>query len=200
MTWVRNQSMPRLLRDVHPGRIDAGIDRPAHQDHRGRCVRIVVRFHHRNSGEHRHRGLTDGNHMGVAAEHVQDRNHIVDIVIEIELALRRRHHARVRPIGDVDVMIGQKRLDGAAQQRGEMARHRRDDQKFRLRPLRRMCKRALEMQEPAERPFPDRGDVDRHALAADQRRGDAPFRFAVTACRAFEQFAGRGDGFAVSRE
>ncbi len=138
--------------------------------------------------------------MSVAAERVQDRDHVVDIVVEIERALRQRHHARIDPVGDVDVVIGQKGFDRAAQQRGVMARHRRDDQKLRLRTLRRVLERALEMEELAERPLPDGGDVDRHALAADQRRRNAPFRLAVAARRALEQFARRGDGLAVSGE
>ncbi len=138
--------------------------------------------------------------MGVAAERVEDGNHVVDIVVEIERALRQRHHARIDPVGNVDVVIGQKGFDRAAQQRRVVARHRRDDQKLRLRTLRRVLERALEAHELAERPFPDGRDIDRHALAADQCRGDAPFRLAVAARRALEQFAGRGDGFAVSRK
>ena len=185
---------------VHGGRIDARIDRAAHQDHRHRHVGIVVGFHQRDRGHHRHRRLAHRDDVGVAAERVQDRDHVVDVIVEIEAAFRQRHHARVDPIGDVDVVVGQERLDRAAQQRGEVARHRRDDQQPRLRPARRVLEHALEMKEPAERPLPHRRDLHRHALAADQRRRDAPFRPAVAARRALEQFAGRGDRFAVGGE
>ncbi len=103
---------------------------------------------------------TDGWHTAITCtsprEKVQHRDHVVDVVVEIERAVRQRHHAGVDPFGDVDVVVGQEALDRAAQQRRVVARHRRDDQQPRLRPARRMLERALEMQEPAERPLPDR--------------------------------------------
>ena len=104
---------------VHRGRIDARIDRPAHQHHGSRHIRIVVRLHERDRGHDRHRRLAHRDHMGVAAERVQDRNHVVDVIVEIEAPFRQRHHARIHPVGDVDIVIGQERLDGAAQQRRE---------------------------------------------------------------------------------
>ncbi len=55
---------------------------------------------------------------------------IVDIIVEIERAFGERHVARVGPVGDVDVVTGQHPLHGPAQQRREMARHRRDDQQL----------------------------------------------------------------------
>ena len=39
-----------------------------------------------------------------------------------------RDVAGVVPVGDVDVVVGQHRAGGVAKQRGEMARHRRDEQ------------------------------------------------------------------------
>jgi hypothetical protein len=36
------------------------------------------------------------------------------------------------PIGDVDVVLGEQHFDGVAQERGEMARHRRDQEHARL--------------------------------------------------------------------
>ena len=131
---------------------------------------------------------------------MQDRDHVVDIIVEIETAFRQRHHAGIDPVGDIDVVIGQERFHRAAQQRGEMARHRRDDEQPRLRPARRVLEDALEMDELAERPLPHRRELHRHALAADQRRGDAPFRPAIAARRALEQFGRRGDRFAEGGE
>ena len=185
---------------IDGGRIDPRIDRSAHQDHGGRHIGIVVRLHERDRGHDRHRRLADRDHMGVAAERVQDRDQVVDVIVEIEASFRQRHHARIDPVGDVDVVVGQKRLDRAAQQRCVMARHRRDDQQPRLRPFRTVLEHALEMDELAERPLPDRRDMHRHALAADQRRGDAPFRPAVAARRALEQFASRSDRFSERGE
>ena len=194
--------MPRLLSEiVHGGRIDAGVDRSAHQDHGCRRVGILVRFHQRDRGQHRHRGLTHRDHMGVAAERMQDRDHVFDVVVEIEPAFRSRHHARVRPIGDVDIVIGQKGFDRAAQQRRKMARHRRDDQKLRLRPLRRMLQRrarnAGRGRTAAPRPCVMLTGTRSPPTSVEEI---APFRLAVTAGRTFEQFAGRGDGLAVGRE
>ena len=185
---------------IHRSRIDPRVDRSAHQHHRSRHVRIVVRLHDRDRGHDRHRRLAHRDHVGIAAERMQDRNHVVDVIVEIETPFRQRHHARIDPVGDVDVVVGQKRLDGAAQQRCKVARHRRHDQKPRLRPLRQVFEHTLEMDELAERPLPDGGDVDRHALAADERRIDAPFRPAVAPRRALEQFASRGDRLAERGE
>ncbi len=135
--------------------------------------------------------------MHVAAEQVQHGDEVVDVVVEIEAALGERHHARVDPFGDVDVVIGQEGFDRAAQQRRIVARHRRHDQQLRLRPPRHVAEGALEMQQPAERPLPDAGDVHRHALAADQGVMDMPFRLAVAARRALEQFHAGGHRLAV---
>ncbi len=57
---------------------------------------------------------------------------MLDIFIQPELALLQRHVARVVPIGDVDVMIAQQGLHGAAQQGRKVARHRRHQQHARL--------------------------------------------------------------------
>ena len=112
---------------------------------------------------------------------MQHRDHVVDVVVEIEAPVGERHHAGIDPFGDVDVVVRQERLDGAAQQRRVVARHRRDDQQFGLRPLRRVLERALEMQQPAERPLPDGSDVHRHALAADQGGRRCPIRAGCSA-------------------
>jgi hypothetical protein len=80
-----------------------------------------------------------------------------------------------------------------------MPRHRRDDQKLWLRTFWRMFELALEIDQIAEWPLPDRRNPHRNSLAASEGRIDAPLRPAVTARRAFEQFAGRRDRFAESR-
>ncbi len=93
-------------------------------------------------------------------------------------------------------MIGQKAFDRAAQQRRVMPRHRRNDEQARLRTTRRVLEGALEMQESAERPLPNGGDMHRNAFAADHGRTDVPFRLAVAAGRTLEQFQARGHGLA----
>jgi len=54
-------------------------------------------------------------------------------LVEIEAPARQRHVAGIVPIRQVDVVIGKQRAQRAAQQRREMARHRRDHQDARLR-------------------------------------------------------------------
>ena len=184
---------------VHRGGIDARVDRPAHQRDRARRIRIPVGFHQRGGGENRNRRLAHRDDMGVAAEEMQDADDVVDVVVEIEAARGDRHHPRIDPVGDVDVVVGQERLDRAAQQRGVVARHRRDDQHLGLRPPRHVAEHALEMQQPAERPLPDRRDVDRRALAADHDGIDAPVGLAVAARRALEQFGSGSQALAVGR-
>ena len=140
---------------VDGGRMLARVDRPAHQRHGERHVGIVLGFHAGDRGQHRHGRLAHRDDVRVAVERMQHRDDVVDVVVEIEAAARERHHAGVDPFGDVDVVVRQERLDGAAQQRRVVAGHRRDDQQLRLRALRAVLERALEMQQAAERPLPD---------------------------------------------
>ncbi|MCY1233351.1 hypothetical protein D9M72_458910 [compost metagenome] len=130
-------------------RIDAGVDRSAHQRHRRRRQRIVRRFHQGDGGEHRHCRLTDADHMGVRAQEVQHLDDVVDVIVEIESAFAERHHAGVDPVRDVDVGMRQQGFHGAAQQRRVVAGHRRHDQNLRIggTPL---GQGALEMDEVAE--------------------------------------------------
>src|SRR2546430_3559633 len=56
-------------------------------------------------------------------------------IVEAEAAMQERHVARIVPVGDVDVVLGQHRADGGAQQRGEMPgqrRHQKDRKSTRL--------------------------------------------------------------------
>jgi hypothetical protein len=92
-------------------------------------------------------------------------------------------------------MRRQERLDGAAQQRRVVAGHRRHDQHARMGCAQRPGQLAIEMQQTAERLFPDRADFDRRAHAVDFGGVETPFGLAVAARGAFEQFAGRGDRF-----
>ena len=181
---------------VHRGRIAAGIDRAAHQRHRQRHEGIAIGFHDGNRGHHRHRGLAHRDDMHVTAEHVQHLDDVVDVIFEIEAAFRERHHPRIGPVGDVDFMGRQERFDRAAQQRRVMAGHWRHDQHARLRAAQRPRQLAIEIQQTAERLFPDRMNLDRRANAIHFGGVEAPFRLAVAARGPFEQFAGRGDRFA----
>jgi len=177
----------------------AGVDRAAHQRHGQRHIVIVLALHAGDRGQHRNGGLAHRDHMRAAVQRVQHRDHVVDVVVEIEAALGDRHHAGIDPFGDVDVMVRQEGLDGAAQQRRVVTGHRGDDQHLGLRAFRCALQRALEMQQAAERPFPDAGDVHGNTLAADQGRRDTPIRLAVAARGALEQLERGRIGLAAGR-
>ena len=160
---------------VDRGRAAARVDRAAHQRHRRRDVRVVGRLHQRDGGDQRHRRLADAERVHAGAEMLEHRAQVVDVIVEIEAAERQRRHARVGPVGDVDAVGRQERLDRAAQQRRVMARHRRDDQQLRLIEVTGQVG-TDEMQQIAERPAPD--DLLEHlvldAVDDDACRGRRP--------------------------
>ena len=57
---------------IHRGRIDAGVDRPAHENHRCRHARILVGLHQSHGGKNRNRRLAHRHHVGLAAQPMQD--------------------------------------------------------------------------------------------------------------------------------
>ena len=198
MTWLRNQLKSAPFGQlVHSVGIDPRVDRPAHQHHRVRNIRIVVGLHQRNRCHDRHRRLTNGNHMNITAKRPKHRDDVVDIRIEVEAPIDERHHARIDPIGDVNIVVGQERFHRAAQQCRIVPRHRRDDQQLRLWAARWTHERPFEMKQSAKRTLPDAFDVDRHPLAANGGRIDSPFRLAVAAGRTLEQLHCRRDRFSV---
>ena len=67
-------------------------------------------------------------HMGVRPKEMQKIDEVIDVIIEIELILGGGNHAAVAPIGDVDVVIRQHRLDGAPHECREVSRKRCTDQ------------------------------------------------------------------------
>ena len=104
--------------------------------------------------------------MNVRAEVAAELDDVVDIVVEVEIALGQRHLARVDPVGDVHVVVGQQRLDRAAEQGGEMAAHGRHDQNLGVAPRRV----PAEMQELPEWLAQQDLFVDRDGFVADLRR------------------------------
>ena len=88
---------------------------------------------------------------------------MLDIFVEAEAAVGEAGLARIVPVGDVDVVLGQEHFHRVAQKRREMAGHRRDEQHARLH-LRDVF---LEMQEGAERRGERRLFGDRGLLVAD---------------------------------
>ncbi len=109
-----------------------------------------------------------------------------DVVVEAEPAVRERDVARIVPVGDVDVMLGQERTHRRAQERREMARERRDQEDARL------C-RVDVLAEPQQRG--ERRGVgglfEHRDLAVSHRHGiDAEGRPGVREARARDQLIG----------
>ena len=154
----------------------------------------------RHGGEHRHGRLADRHDVRVGAEHANELDDVVDEVVEVEAAHGERDVARVDPIGDVDFVVGQHRLDGAAQQRRVVTRHRRHDQHLGVVALageRGLV--ALEVQQTAERRRGDDLLAHRDLDAADARRLETELGLAVAARDVLEQLAGGGEVAAVRR-
>ena len=158
---------------VDRGRGFAGIDRPAHHHHRFR-QRLAMRRHQRDRGEHRHGRLADADHVEVVGADVADEVlHVGDVIVQVERALAGRDHARIGPVGDVDLVVGEQGLHGVAQQGRVVAGQRRHHQHagvvLQVAQLVFVVGETLEAQQPAERffqrhPFHDR---DRRAIDLD---------------------------------
>ncbi len=162
----------RLGKPVDRGRVDAGVDRAAHQDHRGGLARVVPGGQQRHRRQHRNRWLAYRHHMDARPEQPDKADHQLDEIVEIEPAVEQRNVARVDPVGQIDVVIGEQGFDGAAQQGREMPGKRRHDQHGRL-----VAGRILaEMQQVAERVRGDDLLADRDLLAVDRYRSDAEIR------------------------
>ena len=146
----------------------------------------------------RNRRLADSHHVHVTleqAEHVLQRR---DIIVEIERAGELRHHPRIDPIRDVDLVIGQQRLDRAAQQRGKVPGHWRHEQDRGIAALLARRQLAAEMDKPAERVAPDDLLAHLHGGAAHGGFGDPKAGLVVAAGGALEHLAG-GSGAATDR-
>ncbi len=178
---------PRIGEFVDLGRIDAAIDRPRHQGHAARLRGVAGLRHHRGRDQHRHARLADRDHMGARPDLLQETDQVRDVFVEAEAAFRQRHVANVVPVGDEDVVLRQHGAHGAAQQRGEVARQRCDQQHPRLRGLDVL----FEMQQRAER----RGErgllMHGHLAIADSHAIDAEGGPLVRQARTRDQLIGR---------
>ena len=188
---------------VHRQVVDGGgrvarIDGAAHHGHAQRRG-LATAGHQRHRGQHRHGGLAHAHHMAVAVQALQVADellHIVDVVVQVELAVFQRHQARVLPVGDVDLVVLQHGAHGVAQQRGVVARQRRHDQHHRL-VLQageggRIVGKALEAAQLAKRFVDLDALVNRNVHALDLHRADAKFGLDVVLAQAVQQrVAGR---------
>ena len=102
--------------------------------------------------------------MHVGPEVAAEGDDIVDVVVEVEIAVGERHFAGIGPVGDVDVVLGEQRLDRATQQGGEVAAHRRHQQNLGVAPRRV----AVEVEKVAERLAQQDLFVDLDVLVIDE--------------------------------
>jgi hypothetical protein len=109
----------------------------------------------------------------------------------MERPLGKRHHARVRPVGDIDIVIREQRTHRVAKKRGVVSRQRRHQQQFRL-LARERSQLAPEMQQPAEGLFDHDALGDRDPRAVDHGVGNAERRFFVVLREPVENFGTGG--------
>jgi len=114
---------------------------------------------------------------------------VLDVVVEAEAAVAEIDVARVVPVGDVDVVLGQHGAHCVTQQGREVARERRHQQHARPRRLDVL----LEMQQRAERRDSLAHLAHRYLAVADRHPVDAERRAYVGEPRARDQLVGGGE-------
>ena len=146
---------PAEVGDLRRSRIR--VDRPADQHQRvGLCIRLFAgQIGCRREGQWRR--LTDRNDMGIGAQMADEVHEVQRVILDVELAFRHRDVARIVPVSDIDLTIGQERHDGGAQERRVVPRHRCYEQN-----LTRQFPPTLDvkMDQTAERAFDQRFDVN----------------------------------------
>ena len=118
--------------------------------------------------------------MGTRPEYLEKSDDVIDKVVEVERTMLQPDISRIVPVGDVDVVIGEEHLSSAAQQGGEMPRHRCYQQNARLRPRRLL----LEAQQRTKRRLVNSRLAYSSLAAADRDGVDAESRPVMTEARA----------------
>ena len=154
------------------GRIDAGVDRPGHQSHRARLRRMVAHRHHARGNKRADARLAHRHHMRARSDLLEKLDQVRGVAVETERAVGQRHVARIVPVGNIDVMLGEHRAHRGAQQSREMARQRRDQQNARL----LLFDVLLEMPQGGKRRHQSRLFGHRDFAVADHDAVDAVFR------------------------
>ena len=174
---------------VDLGRVDAGVDRARHQRHRARLRRIVALRHHRRRHQRGDARLAHRDQMRARPDLFHEADQWPIYSSKPKRPSLGRNVARIVPIGDVDVVFGQHGAHGGAQQRGEMAGQRRDQQHARL----RLVDVLLEMQQRAERRHIGGLLGHRHLAVADHDAVDAVRRTGMGQAGARDQLIGSGE-------
>jgi len=110
--------------------------------------------------------------------------HIVNVVVQVERAFRQRYHARVRPVGDVDIVLGQQAAHGIAQQGRVVTGQGGNQQNF---GLLQASGFFFEVNQAAKRFCHDNVFADLDALALDEHGFDVELRFFVVFAKAVHQ-------------
>ena len=105
---------------VDLGWIDPDVDGPAMSVMLRGCAGSSPFGHHGDGGQHGDAGLTHGDDVGLGAHRLEEPDDVGDVVVEAEPSRGQRHVARIVPVGQVHVVLGEHGADGAAQERGEM--------------------------------------------------------------------------------
>ncbi len=181
---------------VDLGRAAARVDRSAHHHQRARRG-FAASGHQRYRGQHRHGRLAYADHVQLVGADVADEVlHIVDVVVQAEVAVALRHHARVDPVGDVDLVVAQQGAHGIAQQRGVVPGQRRHHQYGRLllEPGHDLgvVAETLEAQQAAERLAQHFLFDDRQRVAVDLDVVQRPGRLLVVLAEPVQQFVAGG--------
>src|SRR6266446_7562287 len=170
---------------INLSRVDSGIDRAGHQCHTAWLRRIGILRHYCHSCEHRDARLADPDDMGPRPQDLQKSDDVIDKVVELERTVLQADISGIVPVGDVDVVIGEEHLRSAAQQSGEMPRHRRYQENARLRPRRLL----LEAQQRTKRRLVNSRLAYRSFATADRDGVDAESRPVMTEARACDKLA-----------
>jgi hypothetical protein len=108
---------------------------------------------------------------------------VSNVIVEVELALFERHHARVDPVGDVHLVVLQQRAHGVAQQGGVVAgqrcAHQHDRFVFQLADSAAVVSETLEAQQTAEGFLHDRLFDDRDVMTIFNNLVQVEFGFFV---------------------
>jgi hypothetical protein len=158
----------------------AGVDRPTQEGCRPGHQGMILGFHQGDGGEHRHGRLADRHYVQIRSERLEYRDAVIDIIGEIECAVRERHVLGIAPVGDEHLMAVEEGCHRAPQQGGIVARHWRHDQQLGL-------VRRPKGDHPAEGPLPH------HSLQG--RKVEA--RFGIGAGGPLEQLARGRQGTAA---
>lgn len=176
----------------------AGVDRATHHRQRER-QRLLAARHERHGRQHGHGRLAYAHHVAVAVFGLQASDellHVVDVVVEVELAFGHGHEACVLPVGDVDLVVLQHGAHGVAQQRGVVARERRNDQHHGLALERledvRLVGEALEAAQFAEGLVELDRFLDHDVFAVDLHGLDVELGLLVVLAQPIEQVVARG--------